>query len=299
MTEVAAWVEATFQGCAANVGPLIGVDLQMGEISTETTAEPPGGELAVMPLNCEADEQPLATATLSSPLAQIVTLARRMIGAELDKEGDLSEEDLEAIGEILNSMSGAVDECIREHLNPALQIRPLKWWRTDDPGGQSFEDGEHLLASVTIAVPDGTPVELALRLPALLRDQEGGAEAAAAAAEILLLGLKEQLLESLRPLLESARLTVHVAEPGSPEAEEALGTAAGILLSGDEPTSLELCRSLRKGNRTWHIPTVLCSSGPTKQSVIDAMEAGASHVLVIPTDEPTLLRVLNPSGEAA
>jgi len=239
------------------------------------------------------------TAALSSPLTQIVTLARRMIGSELDKEGDLSEEDLEAIGEILNSMSGALDECIREHLNPAIRSRPLKWWRTDDPGGQAFEEGEHLLGHATITVPDGTPVDLILRLPAALWDQEGAGEAAATAAEILLLGLKEQLIESLRPLLESAHLTVHVAQPGSPEAAEVLGAVSGIVLSGEEPSSLDLCRSLRSDNRTWHIPTVLCSSGPTKKSVIDAMEAGASHVLIVPTDEPTLLRVLKLSQEAA
>jgi hypothetical protein len=41
MSDAAPLAEATLKGCAANVGPLIGLELKVGEVSLETTADPP------------------------------------------------------------------------------------------------------------------------------------------------------------------------------------------------------------------------------------------------------------------
>ncbi len=40
------------------------------------------------------------------------------------------------------------------------------------------------------------------------------------------------------------------------------------------------------------MPTVLCLKEPTRASVLQALDCGASHVLVVPCNEIDLLKVL-------
>jgi chemotaxis protein CheY-P-specific phosphatase CheC len=56
----------------------------------------------VVPLTVAVDDEPIATMTLSSPLSEIVTLGRLMLGEDSKKEDELDADDLDAISEILN-----------------------------------------------------------------------------------------------------------------------------------------------------------------------------------------------------
>ena len=164
MSNVDSIAEAVFAGCSANVGPLIGTELETGQVSIETSSEIPEGDLAVLPIACEIDEELVETLTLSSPLSEIATLGRRMLGADdPDKESDLSPEDLDAIGEVLNLMSGAVDPVVREQISGNIRSRPLPWWRTPEPGDTRFEEGEFLLAKSSVAIPGAAPAAARLR----------------------------------------------------------------------------------------------------------------------------------------
>ncbi len=293
VTNAQAIAQAVFQGCAANVGQLIGTELEMGEVSVDTVAEPPQGDLAVLPLACEVDEEVLATLTLCSPLAEIATLGRRMLGSEEpDKESDLGSEDLDAIGEILNLMSGAADQAIREHVNASLHCRPLPWWRTPDPGENQFEEGEFLLATGCLSGPEGRTVQLFFRFPPQLLEQGAQVEGRKRTERVLLLGLSEELQQSLRPILESARVQVEAMEPNADDIEK-YGEASTIILLGDQSDDFELCRRLRLENATWAVSTILCMAEATQSRVVRAVECGASHVLRVPAEETTVLRVLN------
>ncbi len=293
VTNAQAIAQAVFQGCAANVGLLIGTELELGEVSVDTVAEPPQGVLAVLPLACEVGEEVLATLTLCSPLAEIATLGRRMLGSEQpDKESDLGSEDLDAIGEVLNLMSGAADQAIREHVNASLHCRPLPWWRTPDPGDNQFEEGEFLLATGCLSGPEGRTVQLFFRFSPQLLVQGTQAKSSKRSERVLLLGLSEELQQSLRPILESARLQVEVVEPNAYDIEK-LGKANTVILLGDQNDDFELCRRLRLKNATWTVTTILCMAEPTHRRVVRAIECGASHVLGMPAEETTVLRVLN------
>ncbi len=56
----------------------------------------------MVPLTVAVDDEPIATMTLSSPLSEIVTLGRLMLGEDSKKEDELDADDLDAISEILN-----------------------------------------------------------------------------------------------------------------------------------------------------------------------------------------------------
>ncbi len=293
VTDAQAIAQAVFQGCAANVGLLIGTELEMGEVSVDTVAEPPQGDLAVLPLACEVDEEVLANLTLGSPLAEIATLGRRMLGSEEpDKESDLGSEDLDAIGEVLNLMSGAADQAIREHVNASLHCRPLPWWRTPDPGENHFEEGEFLLATGCLSGPEGRTVQLFFRFPPQLLEQGTQVRSSKRSERVLLLGLSEELQQSLRPILESARLQVEAMEPNADDIEKTC-EANTVILLGDQNDDFELCRRLRLRDATWTVSTILCMAEPTHSRVVRAIECGASHVLRVPGEEITVLRVLN------
>lgn len=299
MSDASAIAEAIFRGCAANVGPLIGLELEPGPVSTEETEEPPEGELAVLPLGCEVDGEVLATLSLSSPLSEIVTLARRMLeDDEPDKERDLTSDDLDAIGEVLNLMSGATDQVIRDQVNTNLRARPLPWWRTPEPGENSFEVGPHILARGSLSVPGGSTVQLVLRLPAQFLAQGADVQVNLSAGRVALVGLAEELRTSLQGVLESARMKVSCVERDSEEFTETCQNAATILISADDDEGFELCRNLRCANETWRTTMILCMGEPTQNSVVRALESGASHVLLVPTDETTLLRVMNQAKPA-
>ncbi len=291
LTEVA---QAIFQGCGANVGPLIALDLTAGEVSTETSADAPEGELGVLPVSCEIDDKEFGTLTLSSPLSELAGLGRRMLGEEEpDKEGELSEDDLDAIGEVLNLMSGAVDQVIRDQVNASVRSRPLPWWRTSDPGENSFSEGEHHIAIAVLDVPGGVGVNLTLRLPLQLLDKGGEAEATKSSGKILLLGLEEEIQNSIQSVLIAARMEVELRALDAGDLSQALKDVDRVFMTADDEAGFERCRELRMANDTWQLPAVLCMKEPTRETVIKAVESGASHVLAVPTDEMTLLRVLN------
>ncbi|MFQ5473901.1 MAG: hypothetical protein ACE5FA_13605, partial [Dehalococcoidia bacterium] len=109
MRDINSVAQALFEGCGTNVGPLLGTDLESGPVSVEASSDPPEGDLAVLSIVCEVEDEPLAMLSLASPLAEIATLARRMLNdQEPDKERELSDDDVDAVGEVLNLMSGAV-----------------------------------------------------------------------------------------------------------------------------------------------------------------------------------------------
>ena len=94
MTDPDSVVKAIFEGCGANLGPLIGAELESGPVQVETVSEPPEGDLAVLPISCETDDKSLPLLQLASPLAEITMLARRMNNDEdPSKEADLSPEE--------------------------------------------------------------------------------------------------------------------------------------------------------------------------------------------------------------
>ncbi len=295
MTDPNSVAKAIFEGCAINPGPGIGAEIESGPVQVETVSEPPEGELAVLPISCEIDEESLSVLQLASPLAEITTLARRMQnGEESEKEeGELSPEDLDAVGEVFNLMSGAFDQVMREHVNASLRSRALPWWRTSEPGENEFTEGEFLLAFGSLQVAGGSSMKLFLRLPAQRLTQGDQTEASQSLKQSLLLGLTEELQQSLRTHLEPAQMRVEATNPGAEDVDEFYERADTIFLSDDGDDVLELCRLLRLADATWQSILILCMAEPTRSRVVRAIECGTSHVLRVPTDEKTLLEVLS------
>ena len=292
MPDVSPAIQATLKSCAANVGPLIGVELEIGEITTETSDATPEGELAVLPLSLRIDDDQLAALTLSVPIHALATLGRRMAGdEEPDKERELSAADLGACGEVLTVMGSAIAESFREELG-GLELEAGAWWSTSDPGDAAFPDGSHVCGTTTVDVPGGTAVELTLRLPPSILEQTQGAQSAASRAEVLLAGLGIELVETLQPILEAAGLNVALADPDDEEAAASYERTDVIVLSDARDDALALLTSLRKADSTWRTPLILCMSEPTRERVIRTMESGASHVVKLPTGKAELLRAL-------
>jgi CheY-like chemotaxis protein len=105
-------------------------------------------------------------------------------------------------------------------------------------------------------------------------------------------GLADEVSAELEPILEAAKISIEIVDPEAEEAAEKYDDASVILLSGDRDDGLELLRSLRCSNSTWKTPLIYCLSQPTHESVVGAMEHGASHLLKVPISEPDLLRIL-------
>lgn len=294
MIDATTLAEATFKGCAANVGPLIGLDLEVGAPELKTTAEVPEGELAVLPIAVEIDDEQLGLLTLSIQISEIAALARRMLGDdEPDKEREVNEDEIDAIGEVLNLMSGAIDQAFRDHVNDKIRSRPMQWWRTSEPGENAFEEGEFLIATADIAIPDGGTVGLSMRIAQALLDQSSTAESQKTAGTVLCVGLEEETQAAIQPMLESARITVEAMQRGDGDIAEAYARADAIITSGDQENSLELCTELRTDNVTWQLPIILCYREATRDKVVAGIQAGASHVLTVPTEEMIFLKVLS------
>lgn len=298
MADSAAIAEAIFAGCGANVGPLIGVELEPGPVSvSEEPAPPPDGALGVLPLAVELDGKALARIELASPLDELASLARRMLGdGNPDEKRELSSDDLDAIGEVLNLMSAAVDQSIRAHINSFLRSRPLGWWRTDQSReGSDFTTDSCLLAAGSCSIPGGSRTSLYLRLPLSLLHSDALPDSPHADGDVVLLGVPDDVADEITPVLSSARLRVlrQDLQADSVESREQLRNARAIVLSGDATDSLERCRRLRLSNDTWRTPAIVSFRDPSKKLVIRALEHGASHVLRVPSSETELLRVLN------
>jgi len=287
------------RGCAANVGPLIGVDLEVGPATLATSEEPPEGELAVLPVSIEFDDRVICALTVSSPLQDIAALARRLLDDdEPDKAREINADELDAIGEVLNLMSGAIDQSVREHINPSYRSKPLTWWRSDDPGNQAFAEGEHTVASGAIQIPSAGAVELTIRIPPKLFSQPQETQSRRKQGQVLLLGLAEELQSSLASILKQAQIAVETAAPGDEELEELLPKTDAIFIAGDDEAGLQLARQLRLAHDSWQIPTILCLSTPTKSRVLRALDEGATYVMAVPADEISVLRVLRAAQPA-
>jgi CheY-like chemotaxis protein len=197
-----------------------------------------------------------------------------MIGApDPDKVRELGKEELNAVGELLNLMSGAVDTAAREELGPRAHVRPLRWWRSDEPGENRFPEGEATIASAEIQIPGSAKVSIWLRLPREFTSPTAQSAPTARRATVLLISIEAALRAD-----EALREVMHQADV--------------IVIPGDSAEELELCRQIRLGNETWQIPVLACLQEPSHSSVVACMEAGASHVLAVPADDVQLLRVL-------
>jgi hypothetical protein len=135
--------QSVLQGCGTSVSSVVGVELEVSEASVRSTSEPPEGELAVLPMIVKPEPESELTLTLSAPLAEIVTLGRRTLGDEdpESKERELTEDELNAVGQVLNLMGGAVQQALRERVRSDLDVEVGKWWRTDDAGEQRCRVG--------------------------------------------------------------------------------------------------------------------------------------------------------------
>ncbi|MFQ5699662.1 MAG: hypothetical protein ACE5IL_15460 [Myxococcota bacterium] len=298
MREPAVLFATTFKGCAANVGPLIGLELEVGETEIVSSSDPPEGVLSVLPVAAEIDDEPVGTLTLSVPTQELATLGRRMLGDdEPDKERALTSDDLDACGEVLNLMIGAVDSAFREHLNQALRCRPLAWWRTDDPGECAFAAEESGLASAALGIPGGGAVHLTLRFPVGLLEQGADLRSTRVQGRFLLLGLEAGTVETLAAVMESARLSVESLPFEAEEFDEKIDEADVILLPGDTDEDLGRVRTIRTSNDHWTSRCIVCMKEPTRERVLRALEDGATHVLRVPAMEIDLLRVLQSARE--
>jgi CheY-like chemotaxis protein len=84
-----------------------------------------------------------------------------------------------------------------------------------------------------------------------------------------------------------------VGEPEGPETRELLARARAVLISDSLDGAHDLLRRLRLADATWTLPSLLCASEPTRESVLQALAEGASHVLRLPIDPAELERVLD------
>ena len=291
MSDTTAFLQAIFSACASNLAPTVGVDLAPGDISAETCAEPPTGDLAVLPLAVEAGGKSLSL-TLSVPLTGMAMLARRMLGENdpEDKEAELGEEVLDAIGEVLGLMGGAVDQALRRLCE--VGASPGSWWRTDAPDEDQFEEGEFLLGTATLSAPDNPPVPVHLRIPVELLDLAGGANSAGGTlGPFGLLELPEDLRGKIESALAEAGAETVTIECEDPYLMQRCARLSMLIVGSD--SGLEFCTKLRMANETWAIPTLLCLSEPTRADVLQALDRGASHVLAVPlADDADLLKVI-------
>ncbi len=270
---------------------MVGVDLAPGDISAETCAEPPTGDLAVLPLAVETGEKRL-TLTLAAPLAGMAMLARRMLGENDpdDKEAEIGDEVLDAIGEVLNLMGGAVDQALRGLCE--VGASPGNWWRTDAPGDYRFEEGEFLLGTATLSAPDNPPVPVHLRIPIEFLELAGGdGFAGQSPGRFGLLELPKDVRGRIESALAEASAETITIEREDPYLLQRCAKLSMVIVGPD--SGLEFCTRLRMANETWAIPTLLCLPEPTRADVLEALDRGASHVLAVPlADDADLLRVI-------
>jgi CheY-like chemotaxis protein len=290
MGDAAALARAIFAGCSANVGPLIGIELGAGEASLAAVQTPPEGVLAVLPLDVELGAGEPARIELASPLEDLARLARRMLGNDdPDTKRELSDDDREAIGEILGVMGGSVEQGLREQVGAGLRARPLAWWCSDQPGDAAYAAGARQVAKGSLKLPGGQDAALLLLFPADLFERGRAAPVGPGRSQVLLLDLEAEAGEALARALSAAGLEVCSAPPSEAEGWREIGAA---IVSGAGERGFERARRLRTADATWQLPVLLCAGQPTRSLVIRALECGASHVLAMPAADSEVLRVL-------
>jgi CheY-like chemotaxis protein len=289
----AAFARASFSGCAVALAPVVGAELTAGEAQLSPETAPPEGDLAVLHVALESGGAPGAL-SLYGPIAALAALGRRTRGdPDPDKERELSKDDLEALGQVLNLCAGALDAAARAHLSPDLRAKPGRWWRTANPDGNQFASGPHVVARCGLALPGGSEVPLFLRFSETLLAADG--KAGRRVGPALLCGLDDATRDALSSLLAKAGFEVRAEPIEQCQPSEAVGAARAVFVSGDGEGALELCRRLRLGNQSWRTPLLLCLREPTRERVLEALAHGASHVIRIPAEPAALLRVLEES----
>jgi chemotaxis protein CheY-P-specific phosphatase CheC len=271
----------------------VGVELAVASISVEGAPSVTGDvTVAMLPLSAELDGSPVGELALLCPLDELATLARRMLDdPEPDKVRALSRDERDAVGEVLNLMSGALDAAVREALDERMHARPRAWRDSSEPGGtEPASPAEFALAHAVLQISGAGSVRLWLRVPAELAT-EPPVRPSTQRRRVLLLGLAAEQTSALEAVLSGARFDVAARPADAPDLDEVIGSVHAILLGGGAQGG-EVCRSLRLANGSWAAAIVACLEKPSRADVIQAMSCGASHVLALPASQIDVLRVL-------
>jgi hypothetical protein len=328
--------EAALRGAAAAIGPLIGLDLEVGEVTLDIASGTPAAAedepLAVLPVRAGVAGEASAELFVWARVAEIAALARRLLDDEHpDKDRPLSDDESEAVTELFALVATALEQAIRDAVGPDRGARAEAWWRTDAPGERTFSDVECTEVGAPLRIPSAGVVELCVRVPAALFAPAPSTALKQQLAAVLLLGVPDAVRVVAEPALAAEGIAVAVLAPGAPELPEALAQVDVIVVGEGEPvpepdctgvppdasqrdasrrraargaagsphapvvastTGAALCRGLRLANDTWSVPTILCMAEPCREAVVRAVECGASHVLAVPADAETFVRLV-------
>ncbi len=289
-------VRALLEGTAAQLGPALGVELEVGDPEIEAETEAPEGEAAVLGIAVQRDETTFAHIEIVSALAEIVALSRRMSGVEdPDAKDEVGDDDLEQIGELLKLAASGIAESTNTHFEEELGFEVGEWWRAEEPGENSFSKGPCLVGAAPLTIPGGPSVNLFFRMGATLFGSGEEPGSGDADPVILLLDLDDELRESLTSGLASTGSEVEAVSSEDEEIEEAFANATAIFLSSEKEGVLALCRRLREASETWRVPLVLCVAEPTRDTVISALDAGVSNLLCVPAKPAAIKRAFRAS----
>jgi hypothetical protein len=291
-----ALAQAVVAGCAAALGPLLGMELEVGPVEPLGSSALGPGPLAQQPVVLARDRRERGELQLLSPLQPLAGVARRMLAEEDARaKAELAPGDLDAIAEILGLWAGAVQQALTARGGADWQAQAGRWRQVEEaspPPGSSGWRG-------WIALPGQEPVPLGLWLPGGLL--EGGSTQAGdpAGRRVLLVGIEEGRAAPLVGALEAAQREVQQIPGDDPELAAACRAADVLLLSASDARALSLARGIRTARDTWTRPVVLCADSPTRSLVVRALHAGVSHVLVLPAEPAELLRVIAAAGRRA
>jgi class 3 adenylate cyclase len=112
------------------------------------------------------------------------------------------------------------------------------------------------------------------------------------AAKVLVVGVGEELQDSIREALGEYGFAVTVGRLGAQARAAFAGTPPDLLLLDTrlrDTDALELCRSLKSDPRTMHVPIVLLVENGSDDERIAALESGADEVLRAPFRSEALL----------
>ncbi|HKQ28262.1 MAG TPA: adenylate/guanylate cyclase domain-containing protein [Burkholderiales bacterium] len=111
-------------------------------------------------------------------------------------------------------------------------------------------------------------------------------------AKILLIGAREDLLESVRQILAAEGFTVTVGRLGAQARTAFAGTPPDLLFLDStlrDTSAFELCRSFKSEPRTMHVPIVLLAEDDSDAARTAALEAGSDELLTAPLQREMLV----------
>jgi class 3 adenylate cyclase/CheY-like chemotaxis protein len=114
----------------------------------------------------------------------------------------------------------------------------------------------------------------------------------AIAAKVLVIGAREDLLESVREILAAEGFAVTLGRLGAQARAAFAGTPPDVLFLDStlrDTSAVELCRSFKSEPRTMHIPIVLLAEADNEAARIAALEAGSDALLTAPLRRETLV----------